>query len=125
MNTTPSTSAAPNTVETPMALRWSLVAGFVAWGSDLSVSYVLQRRACDIGSNTLLHTVTLLCLAIALSGVFASLPHYRRLRNSDEAGRQVNDRIYFQALLGIGFSLAFMVVILAGAIPRWLLNPCN
>lgn len=117
--------AAVNTVETPKSLRWSLIAGFVGWGSDLGVSYVLQRRACFMGSNLPLHIVTVACLAVALSGVAAGLPHYKRLRNANEAGRQVNDRIYFQALLGIGFSLAFGIVILAGAFPRWLLNPCN
>ena len=118
-------SSAPKTVQTPKSLRWSLVAGFVAWGCDLGVSYILQRRACFSGSNTALHTVTLLCLGIALSGVIAGVPHYKSLRDAEEAGPRPTDRIYFQALLGIGFSLSFTVVILAGAFPRWLLNPCN
>ncbi len=125
MTAKPLTSAARCNSDTPTSLRWSLIAGFVAWGSDLGASYVLQRRACFAGSNTLLHIVTLVCLAIAVSGVVVGVPHYKRLRDADESGRQPHDRLYFQALLGIGFSLAFMVVIVAGAFPRWLLNPCN
>lgn len=112
--------------ETPASLLWSIGAGFIAWGLDLGFSYVLQRHACNVGSSAVLHLVTFLCLAIALSGFGAGLPHYRRLENrAHDLGRRPQDRAYFQALLGMGFSLGFAVVIIAGGVPRWILPPCN
>ncbi|HJT71407.1 MAG TPA: hypothetical protein VJ731_14500 [Terriglobales bacterium] len=111
---------------TPASLWWSIMAGFTAWGLDLGFSYVLQRHSCTAGSNAFLHLVTWLCFAIALSGVAAGIPHYKKLNGAaHDKGRRPSDRAYFQSLLGMGFSIGFAIVILAGAMPRWILSPCN
>ncbi len=115
-----------DTGETPWTLRWSLWAGFIAFGLDLSVSYVLQYNRCTSGTQLALHVISLVCLLIALSGfasgyhLFSRLPH-----QSNEEGRTPYDRAHFEALLGICFSLAFSVCIIASALPRWLLKPCQ
>jgi hypothetical protein len=111
---------------TPGPIAWSLAAGFLAWGIDLSFSYVLQRHACSARSPLMLHVITWVCFAIAISGVipgvigFRSLPH-----DSSEEGGGPDDRAHFQAVLGIAFSIAFAVVVIAAALPRWLLDPCG
>jgi hypothetical protein len=35
------------------------------------------------------------------------------------------DRTHFQVLFGMVFSLAFTIVIIAEAVPRWILHPCQ
>jgi hypothetical protein len=111
--------------QTPLALSWSLVSGFAAWGADLGASYALQRHACAVDGLFSLHMVTAICLGLALSGLPVGWVFYRSLPadKSEEGGRPY-DRAHFQALLGMGFSLAFAVVILAEAVPRWFLQPC-
>jgi hypothetical protein len=112
--------------QTPSALSWSLVAGFIAWGLDLSVSYTLRDHACSIQARYLLHAVTFACLPIALSGAIFSWHVFRRLpADKTEEGGNPHDRAHFQALLGIGFSLGFAAVVAAAAIPRWILPLCN
>ena len=112
--------------ETPAPLAWSLVAGFLAWGLDLGFSYVLQRPACVSGHPLWIHLVTAICLIIALSGLALGIRELLLLpRDSTEEGRRPHDRAHFQALLAIGFSVSFAVVVLAGAVPRWILSTCD
>jgi len=111
---------------TPSRLRWSLAAGFTAFGLDLGVSYVLRQHVCTSSQKFELHLVTLICLAMALLGSalgwtgFHNLPH-----DSEEEGGEPHDRVHFEALLGMGFSLAFALAIIALAVPRWILTVCD
>jgi hypothetical protein len=112
--------------KTPSRLRWSLAAGFTAFGLDLGVSYGLRQHACTASQRFELHLVTFCCILLALSGFasgwvdFHNLPH-----DSEEEGGEPHDRAHFEALLGMGFSLAFTLVIIALAVPRWLLTVCE
>jgi hypothetical protein len=111
---------------TPTRLRWSLVAGFAAFGLDLGLSYVLRQHVCTSSQKFELHLVTFVCLAITLLGFvlgwvgFHNLPH-----DSEEEGGEPHDRAHFEALLGMGFSLAFALAIIALAVPRWILTVCD
>ena len=111
---------------TPSRLRWSLAAGFTAFAVDLGVSYVLRQHVCTSSQKFELHLVTFVCLAIALAGFalgwvgFHNLPH-----DSEEEGGEPHDRAHFEALLGMGFSLAFALAIIALAVPRWILTVCE
>ena len=111
---------------TPVRLRWSLAAGFTAFGLDLAVSYVLRQHVCSSAEKFELHLVTFVSLAIALLGFalgwvsFHNLPH-----DAEEEGGEPHDRAHFEALLGMGFSLAFALAILALAVPRWILTVCD
>ena len=112
--------------ETPARLRWSLAAGFTAFALDLGVSYVLRQHVCTSSQKFELHLVTFICLAMALCGFtlgwigFHNLPH-----DAEEEGGEPHDRAHFEALLGMGFSLAFALVIIALAVPRWILTVCD
>ena len=112
--------------KTPWGIWWGLIAGFLAWGLDLGFSYVLQRTSCYTGHESVLHAITAVCLLMALSGFAAGFSEFRHFSgdSSEEGGRRL-DRAHFQAILAIMFSLGFALVVLAGAVPRWILNPCD
>jgi hypothetical protein len=112
--------------KTPWELRWSLIAGFVSWGADLGFSYGVEKYSCLAGHHYVLHVISLVCFLIALSGFAAGISKFKHLpHGSAEEGGSRFDRAHFQALLGMTFSLSFAVVIMAGAVPRWILSPCE
>ena len=109
-----------------MGLWWSLVAGFVAWGVDLGLSYVLEQHSCSTGHHYVLHVISIVCFMMALSGFATGVADFKRLpQDTAEEGGSRFDRAYFQSLLGMIFSLSFALVIIAGAVPRWILSPCE
>jgi hypothetical protein len=112
--------------QTPVGLWWSLVAGFVGWGADLGLSYMLEQHSCSTGHHYVLHVTSIVCLVIALTGFGTGLVEFRRFpgTTSEEGGSHF-DRAHFQALLGMALSLSFAVVIIAGWVPRWILSPCE
>ena len=109
-----------------MGLSWSLIAGFGAWAIDLGCSYVLEQHSCSTGHYYVLHITSIVCFVIALTGFGTGWMEFRRFpgTTSEEGGSHF-DRAHFQALLGMAFSLSFAVVIIAGAVPRWILSPCE
>ncbi len=112
--------------QTPLPIRWSLTAGFLAWGANLGFSYVLAQHACSTGHHYVLSVTNWTCFFIALSGVFVGWNAARKLpHDSEEQGRRPHDRAHFQSLIGMIFSAAFAVVIVAGAVPNWILSPCD
>jgi hypothetical protein len=111
---------------TPPLVWWCLFAGPFAWALDLALSYVLQQHSCSTGHVYVLHTISLVCFLIALSGIAAGLyAHERVPEDSAKDGRRPRDRAYFQVLFGIVFSSAFALAIIAEAVPRWLLSACD
>ena len=111
---------------TPVGLWWSLIAGFVAWGADLGLSYMLEQHSCSTGHHYVLHIISLVSLAIALTGFGTGWVEFRRFPGTaSEEGGSHFDRAHFQALLGMAFSLSFAVVVIAGAVPRWIIGPCE
>jgi hypothetical protein len=112
--------------KTPWGLWWSLIAGFVAWAVDLSFSYVLEQHSCSTGHHYVLHLISIVCVLAALSGFVTGMNDFKRLpHDTAEEGGTRFDRAYFQSLLGMTFSLSFVLVIIAGAVPRWILSPCE
>ena len=112
--------------KTPSGLLWSLVAGFAAWGTDLGLSYMLDQHSCSSGHHYVLHVISIVCFVIAISGLLTGFTALRSLPRSAHAeGGKPLDRAHFQALLGMAFSFAFSIVIIAGSVPRWILSPCD
>ena len=112
--------------KTPLGLWWSLIAGFLAWGLDLGLSYMLEQHSCSTGHYYVLHVIGVVCFLIALSGFGTGLVEFRRFpgETSEEGGSRF-DRAHFQAVLGMAFCLSFSIVIVAGSIPHWILSPCE
>ena len=115
-----------STGETPTVVRWSLTAGFCAWILDLGLSYVVTQHSCSTGHHYVLHLISWACFVIALTGVYAGWTAARKLPHDKmEEGPRPHDRAHFQSLLGMIFSASFAVVIIALAVPRWILSPCD
>jgi uncharacterized membrane protein YidH (DUF202 family) len=112
--------------QAPGLLWWCMVAGPVAWAADLAFSYTLTYHACSTGHHYVLHLISAVCFLLAVSGLVAGYTEYQKLpREVSEQGRRPFDRAYFQLLFGMVFSFAFAVIVIAGAVPRWILNPCE
>jgi hypothetical protein len=112
--------------ETPAAVRWSLAAGFFAWILDQGLSYLMSPHSCSTGHHYILHVITWVCFVVALTGVYAGWTAARKLpHDKKEEGRRPPDRAHFQSLLGMIFSASFAVVIIALAVPKWILSPCD
>lgn len=111
---------------TPALVIWCMWAGPIAWIADLGFSYVLTQHTCSTGHHYVLHLISIVCFLIALSGASAGIYAYNCIPDdASEEGRHPHDRAYFQMLFGMVFSIAFAVVVIAGAVPRWILSPCN
>ncbi|HEX6505722.1 MAG TPA: hypothetical protein VF011_20970 [Terriglobales bacterium] len=112
--------------EAPGLIWWAMFGGPVAWACDLGFSYVLQQHACSTGHHYVLHVITVVCGVIALTGLLAGMAAYKRIpEDANDHGVRPMDRTHFQVLFGIVFSVAFTIVIIAEAVPRWILHPCQ
>jgi hypothetical protein len=109
-----------------LALWWGILAGPVAFALDEVLSYAIVQHSCSTGYEWLLHLYTAIALLLSLSGVVAAQWCYRRLPHiaSSEAG-SVESRGRWMAIYGTASGLAFIVVTLALAIPKWGLSPCD
>jgi hypothetical protein len=109
----------------PGLIWWAMCAGPVAWACDLGFSYVLEQHTCSTGHHYVLHVISIVCVLIALSGFLAALAGLGALpKDASDEGERPRDRTHFQVLFGMVFSLAFTIVVIAGAVPRWILHPC-
>ena len=97
----------------------------LAWAADLVISYALVQHACSTGHHYLLHVVSVVCFVIALAGAVLSWRQYQHVSQGNDEGGSAFDRSHFLALLGIATSVWFVVVIVASAVPRWILSPCD
>jgi hypothetical protein len=97
----------------------------VAFGADLIISYSLVQHACSTGHHYILHVVTVIALVVALFSGFLSWRQYLLARDANDEGGSPLDRAHFLALMGMLTSLTFTIVIIANAVPRWVLHPCD
>ena len=112
--------------KTPVSIRWSLIIGAVAFGSNLGTTYVLRMHSCSHALPYELRIVPVVAFLFALSGLFVGMVQFKRLpHDAEEKGGEPHDRAHFEALLGLALSAAFIVGIIALAIPGWMLGPCQ
>lgn len=112
----------------PMPRFWlwyGILVGPIAWGADQQISYSLVAHSCSTGHFYLLKAITAISLLFALSGALVSAMNLARTREADTEGGRVADRSRFMAILGIGASLGWAVLIVAMAVPRFILSPCD
>jgi hypothetical protein len=108
------------------ALWWGLFAGAIAFALDETLSYAIVQHSCSTGYHWLLHFYTLLAIAIAASGFFCANWSYRQLPHSETTdGVTVGSRARWMSIYGMAASIAFTVAIIALAIPKWALSPCD
>ena len=103
-----------------------ILAGPFAWAFDEVVGYSATAHECSTGTMLLLHSLTVGCLAACLIGLWAAWKAESTLRvNQGEVQVARAQRIHFMAIGGMILSVGFAMVILATAIPKWMLSPCD
>ena len=110
----------------PLPLWTGILAGPAAWAFDLTVSYALVKWSCLTQRETVLHLLTVVALAGVAAGAFVS---WLALQHSADAvptdGGEPRQRAHFMAILGLASCALFALAIVAGAVPRWLLDACQ
>lgn len=106
-------------------LWYGILIGPIAWGADQQISYSLVAHSCSTGHFYLMHLFTAIALLFALSGAFIAMGNLGRTREATVEGGRVADRSRFMAIVGIGASLGWAMLIIAMAVPRFILSPCD
>ena len=110
----------------PLPLWIGILAGPVAWAFDLTASYALVKWTCLTQHETLLHLLTVASLVAVGAGAivaWVSLQHSADAMPTD--GGNPRQRAHFMAILGLTSCALFALTIVAGAIPRWILDACQ
>jgi hypothetical protein len=110
-----------------ISVLWSgIFAGPVAWAVDLTLSYSLVQWTCGGGPPVVLHLITLFSLAVIAAGAFGA---WRALQLAPSGaptdGNRPDQRGRFMAVLGLAMCAFFALVVVAGAVPRWVLDACQ
>jgi uncharacterized membrane protein len=107
-------------------LWFGVLAGPIAWALDEGLSYAVTQHACSTGAFYELHIISAVCLLIALSGVMVARWQLTLVpQGADDEGGSSRDRSWFMARFGIACSLGFALVIIALAVPKMILSPCD
>jgi uncharacterized membrane protein len=115
--------------EAPRRSDFQLVAGVllgpIAWILDEGLSYSLEQHSCSTGHVYILYVISAVSLLIALCGIAIAWRQLSLVRSGSEEGGTIRDRSRWMARLGIALGIGFAVVIVALAVPKFLLNPCS
>jgi hypothetical protein len=109
-----------------LALWCGVFAAPAGFALDEVLSYAIVQHSCSTGYHWLLHLYTALGIVLSLCGFFAARWSYQRLPESATlSGGMVESRSRFMAIYGMAASIAFIVVIIALAVPKWAMSPCD
>jgi heme/copper-type cytochrome/quinol oxidase subunit 2 len=108
------------------ALWYGILVPPLSFGADLLLSYALVAHACSTGHFYLLHLITIIAVLVTLSAGLLAWREYNRIpRDANDEGGSPIDRAHFMAIGAMIWSAAFVIVIIANAVPRWILSPCD
>jgi len=109
-----------------MALWWGVFAGPIAFAADEVLSYAIVQHSCSTGYHWLLHFYTISAILVCVSGLLSALWCYNRIpRGTGTEDASVASRSRWMAIYGLAASIVFVIVIIALAIPKWALSPCD
>lgn len=109
-----------------LGLWFSIIAGPLAWSLDLGISYPTVQWARGTGHGGVLHVISVLTLLLACAGLWTACNIYSELpSNAKEDGADVSGRRRFMSIFGMAFSIAFGIVIIASAMPQFILSPTD
>jgi hypothetical protein len=109
----------------PLPLWTGILAGPIAWGIDLEASYALVHWTCTTQRVDVLHGISMLALLITAGGAVVSWLALQEARRAQMDDGSELARARFMAILGISTSVLFAMAIVAGSIPRWVLDACQ
>jgi hypothetical protein len=100
-----------------MLLLWAgILLAPIAFLLHLQINYSLVPWVCVTGKAFTLHLATAAALALSVSGAFSAWISWHRLTDV---------RSHFMAGWGLMMSALFSLVIVAQAIPTFILGPCR
>jgi hypothetical protein len=110
-----------------LSAQWFGVLGApIAWVLDHSLSYSMTQHACSTGKFFELKLVSVVMIAVALLAMlFAWRNHVHSGTAVGNDARGALGRTNFMGMLGLLVSSLFTAVILANAVPRFILTPCQ
>jgi hypothetical protein len=96
------------------------------WALEFIISYAITQHACATGKYWELYLLSLVSCLLATGATFIA---FRNLgltseKQSSDGGTPL-DRTRFMAITGLMISAFFVVVIVAEAVPRFILSPCE
>jgi hypothetical protein len=110
----------------PLPLWTGILAGPLAWALDLEASYAIVKWTCSSRDEVILHAITpAALLMVALGAIVSSLALLHTSEDVATDGGHPRQRARFMALLGLTSCALFALTIVAGAIPRWVLDACQ
>ena len=116
---------------TAVARLWfGILAGPSAWLLQLLVSYPLAQLSCHAGFHSqhplALQAIAGAALLLVGAGAFTAWQAREAApADASSAGGRAVDRSRFMAGLGLLFALLFGLVVIATAIPTWILHACE
>jgi hypothetical protein len=111
---------------TPLPLWTGILAGPLAWAFDLTASYAVVKWVCQTQNYAVLTLISIVSLVIVIGAAALSWTALTRtVRDVPTDGGRPRQRARFMAVLGLASCSLFALQILAGAIPRWVLDACH
>ena len=105
---------------------YGVLIGPLVFGFDLLVSYSLVPHACSTGHEYVLHVMTVACFLVVATGLFSSWWLYQQIPGEmPRRGDHLMSRVRFMALAGILLCIFCEVLIIANAVPRFVMSPCD
>jgi hypothetical protein len=119
-----------NTIErrwlSPLALWTGILTGPLAWALYLGASYALVKWTCATQRQEPGHLITVAAFAMVAGASFVSWRAWRSTEMDEPTdGGTAFQRARFMAILGLTSSALFALTILAGALPRWIVDACS
>ncbi len=107
-------------------LWFAVLSGPITWALDLGISYALVKWACGNRMQLVLHLISVVAILVIAFGAFVAWRCRERVPEASTLdGGSSADRSRFMAVLGLALNLLFFVVIVATAIPRFVIGPCQ
>lgn len=109
----------------PLALWTGILAGPTAWMLDLGIAYPLAQLSCIHGRSPIVGWLTIGALLMIAGGAWVSWRSLQALPDLPTDGGTPEPRARFMALVGLGTSAFFTLVVIAGDLARWILHGCG
>jgi hypothetical protein len=102
----------------------SILVSPLAVGINTIVGFIVAHWVCDTNRKTTGYLVSAVDLALCLTAATLAAWSYRRLGEADETQMELGRR-RFMARMGLWLSAFAVIVVLAGTLAMFSLNPCD
>jgi 4-amino-4-deoxy-L-arabinose transferase-like glycosyltransferase len=89
------------------------------------LSYSMTQHACSTGHVYVLHVSSACCFLLASASVWIARQQLSVVGDGSEHGAGPHNRQWWMARAGVALGIGFALVIIAMAVPKILLSPCD